>query len=98
MRLILSRHACASALLLSETRSGEEEEGGRWWAMDDDDKEEEEEEEEEADGGKGGLDCDDTNASLALSALYYKCICMTTKYTYKHHNRTLVYNVHSSVR
>lgn len=45
----------------------------------------------------GGPDCDDTNASAALSALYYKCICMTTKYTYKHHNRTLVHNVHSAL-
>lgn len=68
---------------------GRDEKRQGWWDDDDGD--------DEAEGGSGGPDCDDTNASAALSALYYKCICMTTKYTYKHHNRTLVHNVHSAL-
>lgn len=96
---------CASVLLLSETRSrgrnGGERKGGReekrqgWW--DDDSDDGDDDDDDVAEGGTGGLDYDDTSASAALSALYYKCICMTTKYTYKHHNRTLVHNVHSAV-
>lgn len=72
-------------------KGGREEKRQGWWDGDDDD------DDDVAEGGTGGLDYDDTSASAALSALYYKCICMTTKYTYKHHNRTLVHNVHTAV-